>query len=478
MHSLELSVGGTPFKRLSPSQLASISYDLPLPDGSLAQGLALGDIFPLAESAWKLEASTRSGGRTFADDDLAEKLFDIRLVQAAAGAWDLIVGRERVVGVESLDLSADLLSEDSLEFWASWEGVGELKKEIARFAESHGKSIRVLDVPNTQTKLVATARARGKLPDLVMIQSDYVPALSRAGIIQSVEHLGDMDIVPKGYEAFVDQGQAWAVPFYFDAQLVFYRPTLAGGSIPDSWTLEDMVVRARSLRGTVEAPLAWNAWSAYWLLPFVAGFGKESLVGPDGSMIANDEPTARALRKLKELKAEGSLEILERDAMISLFAAGKAAFILHGSYGIPEFERIGLDFGVAPFPLVAETGKALAPLLDFKGLAISRRTTKPILAKRLVQYLSSAGPQARFSSSQAKLPANRSAWTISRSTNKYFAQLSRSYETGIVVPPVPAYGAYKSIMWKMLRFLFTDQMDVSETLATADRLIAENLGTQ
>ncbi len=443
--------------------------------------VALGEICPLMAEVWRLEASSATGKKAWESDDLGERLFEVHLAEAKGG-WDLVVGTERFRAVERVDLSGELLSEKSLEAWVSWEGVPELKEEVARFASSHGLSVRVTDVPNTQTKLLAVARAGGTLPDVVMIQSDYAPALAAARVIQSVEYLRTDDLVPKGFEAFRHEGRFWAVPFYFDAQLVFYNKKLTGGTVRDDWTTDDLERMAAKIAASsaadgsgLKAPMAWNLYSAYWLLPFMAGFGKPSILNPDGSITVDDEPTARALAYLLDLDKRGLLEPAERDAMISWFASGKTAFILSGSYSIPEFTKIGIDFGVAPYPVLSATGKALAPLLDFKGLAIGRRTTKPVLARRLVQYMTSPGVQASFTSKLFKLPASRMAMETARSDNKYYAQLMRSYETGLVVPPAESYAAFKNVMWKLLRFLLTGQMDVATTQKTAAKLIAENL---
>jgi ABC-type glycerol-3-phosphate transport system substrate-binding protein len=466
--------------------MSSLATTLVLEDGTRAQGFALGELLPLFSEVWKLEASGGEAARpnkvAWSDEDLAERLFSIYLVQTAPAArargvasWDLVVGRERFAGVRDLTLRGELLDEDDLEVWLSWEGVKELKAEIARFAEAHGKRIRATEVPNTQTKLLTVARAGGRLPDLAMIQSDYVPELVGGRLLQAVDYFRDSGLEAKGYEAFSAAGHAWALPFYFDTQLVFYNRALVGSPPAADWTLDDLVARARSLKGRVRAPLAWNLWSAYWLLPFMAGYGKASIVDADGGMTVDDAPTRQALSTLKALMEEGLLVPAERDAMMSWFASGQAGFILAGSYSIPEFSGLGLDFAVAPYPLATRGGRPIAPLLDFKGLALSRRTEKPVLARRLCQALVSQAFQRRFTSALGKLPASLAAREASRGENPWFSPLSRSAERGIVIPPAGAYPAFKNTMWKLLRFFFTGQMGVDETLSTAQTLIDQAL---
>jgi len=480
--ALDIAINGRQARRIAPVELAAAAYPLYVPDasssakrGTMGRGVSLGELAPLVAQAWRIDASSARASRSWEDEGLGELLFELLLVEGEGDSWDLAFRGERLRAVERIDIAAEPLAEDGLEFWVSWEGVPELKEEVRRFAKEHGVSIRVTEVPNTQSKLVAVARGGGKLPDLVMIQSDNVPSLSRAGLLQSVEYLRTDDLVDKGFEAFASDGRYWALPFYFDAQMVFFRPSLVGAAPAPDWSVEELERRARSIKGRVEAPISFNLYSAYWLLPFVAGYGKDAILDADGGITADDGSTARAIGELLRLRDEGLLAPLERDAMLSWFAAGKTAYILTGSYSIPEFERVGLDFGVAPYPVVAATGKAVAPMLDFKGLSLSRRTTRPVLARRLAQYLTSPGMQARFTSALSKLPASRSAWEIARGANRYFDALSRSYDSGLVVPPSEAYGAYKNVMWKLLRLVVSGQMAIPEALATAQRLIDANL---
>ena len=167
--------------------------------------------------------------------------------------------------------------------------------------------------------------------------------------------------------------------------------------------------------------------------------------------------------------------VSEREAMISLFASERVALILSGSYSIPLFEQLGIPFDVAPYPAVRPGGRPLAPFLDFKGWAVSRRTYNPILARRVIQYLGGIGVQQRFPPAMSKLPVNRDSWEIMRQENPYFPVLTRSAEIGIPVPTEQAYGVYKNTMWKLLRFVFSGQMGVGQALEQGQKIIEAQL---
>jgi ABC-type glycerol-3-phosphate transport system substrate-binding protein len=472
--ALELRFNGASLPAAKVSQALAGASRLRLGDGSFAKGLSLGEIYPFISEIWGASALTRSGVRTLRTEGLAERMYAAYLVESGPGGYDLVIGTERLRGLERLDLLGEALSETGLEVWLSWEGVPEIKAELARIASIKGLQLKALEVPNTQTKLVATARGGGREPDLALIQSDYIPSLAGGKLLQSLDYVDRGELAAKGFEAFSMGGRNWAIPFYYDAELLFYNRKLARAPGPD-YCLADLEAWAAALKGSVRAPLAWNLYSAYWLLPFMLGFGKDRLIEADGGVRVDDEPTRKALEALLGLVREGLLVPAERDAMVSWFATGQAAYILSGSYSIPEFSRLGLDFAVAPYPLAAKGGRPIAPLLDFKGFAISRRTRSPVLARRVIQALTGQEFQARFAKALGKLPANEAAWADSAEGNPYYEALSLSAARGFVVPPAEAYGVFKNTMWSVLRLAVSGQMGVPEALAAAQRVIDGNM---
>lgn len=438
-------------------------------------GYSLGELFPPQLEAWRLTVTRSMPGGALAsdaldDDGLGEALYETLLVSSGEG-WDLLLapdgkGRRRRYGsVKAVALEGEACPERNLEAWASWEGVPELKAEIRRWAERSGVTVKTVDVPSIKSKLVTVLRGGGKVPDLVMVQSDYLPDLAWAGALQGLDGLALPAAEPKGKEAFRLGGSLLAAPFYCDTQLVFYAADLVRKAPPDDWTLADMERLARASGAKV--PAAWNAYSAYWFLPFALGFGADALVKADGSMDVRHPAYRGALGYLRGAIDRGFLSAMERDAMMAYFSSGKAAFILSGSYSVPEFTRLGLAFGVAPYPLVEAGGRRVAPLLDYKGWAITRTARSPALARRLAQHLSSAGVQASFCGALGKLPANGEAWDLApvAGTGDYRRALRASYEAGVAVPPAPVYGDFKNASWKLIRLFLAGSMSADETIS-------------
>jgi len=454
----------------SPRPLPPDARFAPCP-GSVAgeTGVTLAEVFGPQVEAWRLEA----GAEVLAADDVGERLSAMYLVRAAAG-WDLVMdpapdgSRRRLRGLSRLILYGEPCPERELEVWVGWEGVPALKAEIMAWAASAGVKARVVEVPSIKAKLMAVLRGGGRVPDVVMVQSDYLGDLAAIGALQELDGLRLPAAIGKGAASFELGGRRLAAPFYADAQLVFYSTDLVRVPPPEGWTLDDMERIARA--SGAEAPAAWNVYSAYWFLPFVAGYGLEPF--RDGRADLKHPAWARALDWLKGATDRGFLVPMERDAMMAYFTSGRAAFILSGSYSIPEFKDIGLRFGVAPYPRVTG-GAQLAPLLDFKGFAVTRTARSPVLARRLVQHLSNPATQARFCAPLWKLPADAEARALLPAGDPYVAAVRRRYEAGMPVPAYPIYGEFKNAMWKLLRLYLDGSMTRDEILAAAGTILGE-----
>lgn len=474
--AFELKLNGAARPLPGDAKLHELGYAIPAA-GPMERGLALSELLPPLVEAWRIDCVGDGGEKSWTDDALADRLSDYYLVESRSGGWDLLAPNARVSSLSSLNISGDPAQERELELWLSWEGVPELKAEIARWASLTGTKVKTVDVPDTRSKLLAVLRGGGRAPDLLMIQSDNVPDLMAAQALQPLDRLDAGHIVEKGAAAFKAEGKLWAMPFYFDTQLVFYNKKLLPSPPALVWTTDDLERLAAGIARKGAAPISWNVYSAYWLLPFALGFGKSAIADPDGGVRPDDPGTKKAVSWILSMINSGHLKPLERDAMVARFASGEIAMILSGSYSIPEFERIGLDFGVAPYPVVSSTGKPMAPLLDFKGFAMTHSSRSPVSARRLLEYLCGTGVQQRFTAALSKLPANSDAWKVSERSNRYYAQLARSAETGVVIPPSSGYSIYKNTMWKILRFILSGSMKPDAALAEARRLIDANLSS-
>ncbi len=372
------------------------------------------------------------------------------------GDWFLHLEGESLK-ILSVIVYGEPIDNDYLQVWLDWEGIKALKESIERFSSINGLRIETREVPKASSKLISLVRARGEVPDVIMVQSSDIPGLVYEEVIQSLDYIPTHGL--SGLSSFNYEGRLWAIPFYFDCQLVFYNRELVGEIDPE-WTLQDL---ENISKNPASGGAGWNIYSAYWFIPFQLGFGKKDLI-EEGRVTVLDSSTQEALDYLVEKVNDGTFRALERDPMISLFASGKVGIILSGSYMIEQFEKIGIDFGLAPYP------EPLRPVLDYKGLAITSKTRNPILARRLIEFLTSKYVQASFCKASYKIPSRKEAldWL-----ELNFA-ISSSLERGYPLPADTLYELYKDTMWKLIRLAISDRLGVREVLEQGQKTIDEN----
>lgn len=456
------------------------TYPIPIGD-EIYDGIALHDLIPPLLEAYQLDIYTESQKISFQNDDLAELFTSVYLVN---NFRDLYWQQKWYRNIIRLNINGIPVIDPQLEIWISWEGTRQLKNEIKLYTDRFGIKAKVTEVPKISSKLIAVDRAGGHIPDLIMVQSDYLPQLTDFNVLQNLDYLKTLPLVDSGRQAFLLAKKIWAIPFYFDAQLFFLNNNIIEQLPELDWTLGDLTDLCRSLKQQGYLPLSLNAYSAYWLLPFQFGFGKENLFEKDGSLIIHDNPTRQALTYLLEQEKNGLFKSQERSAMMSFFLKNKTAMMLSGSYSIPQLKKLGMNFSVLPFPYNEKTKKHLSPLLDFKGLAIPKKTHNPVLARRMVQYLTGYGSVSRFIRPLYKLPANDLAWkTLGNlgpddhddQDHHVYKVLSYSREIGTVVPSDRSYTIFKNTMWKLLHFIFEGKMSIAETLNHGQNIITNKM---
>ena len=360
---LTITLEGSDSVSYTYETLLSLSCELPrqaaLEDSEELRGVSLNELVPVLVEAWNLKVTTQDAQAfDFPIENLAGQLSEIYIILPELGqqgrtlqhdkysrgnSYKLVIQNQIINAVESLTISGEISDETQATVWVSWEGVPLLKNEIERFATLHNISIEVVEVPNIASKLIQTHRGGGKVPDLVMVQPDYLVDLIASESLQNLDYMQVDSSDKKGLDAMTLYQKLWAIPLYCDTQLLFIRPEkfssetgsrtflkqlkMGQGTLEEYLALFQTNSRAAEDSGETPEkvqnldtytdsngiePLSWNLYSAYWLAAFQLGFGKTQLVEPDGSIKVNDEPTKHAVEFLLEQIDNGTIVPMER----------------------------------------------------------------------------------------------------------------------------------------------------------------------
>ena len=339
-------------------------------------------------------------------------------------------------------------------FWAlgrEGEVVAQLIPEFERL--NPGIRVEVQQGPwlSAHEKLL-TAFAGDATPDVAQLGSSWVPELVALGAIEPLDTRLNASRVVDRRDYFEGplqgnriDGRIWAIPWYADTRLLFYRSDLlraAGFARPpgdwEEWLRAMRAIKARGDRGDYAVLLPINEYEPLLALALQPG---DPLLR-DGGRYGNFQSPgfARASDFYFGLFREGLAPRLSNTQISNVydeFARGHFAFYVSGPWNIGEFRRRlpperQDDWMTAPLPGPDGPGASIA---GGASLAIFARSRNKDAAWRLVEYLSRPDVQRRFFVLTGDLPARRSAWAAPELANDPYAAAFRDQLERAVPPP-------------------------------------------
>ncbi len=361
---------------------------------------------------------------------------------------------------------------DTLTLWISWEGKDRYEEIVNEFRSLTGISIDVVSVPKIYQKIKTVARGGGKLPDMAILRNAYIGNLADEGIIKPLPKGIEDKLSEKGKMAFSYRDKLYGLPFYFDAQVVYYNPKLLKevglSDPPTSWTLNDLKRYGKALKNIKGVtPLGWGAYSPYFFGGFEYSFKKDCIKCQRERFFT--EATEKAILFYKELIKDGIGVSMDRNAFLAGFKGGKIGFIIFGTFILPNFIEEGVDFKVIPLPINPETGKRVASYLDYKGISLFKTEKKGDNVYKFLTYLTDPDVQYRFCSPLYKFPDAKSALEKIFSENPYLSPLRETVETGIIAPKESIYVYYDKALSNVLKLVLEKNIPINKAFAAGRR---------
>ncbi|HYD47371.1 MAG TPA: sugar ABC transporter substrate-binding protein [Terriglobales bacterium] len=271
-----------------------------------------------------------------------------------------------------------------------------------------------------------TAFVGKSMPDVFQLGNTWVPELATIGAIAPIDAelagsttVAAGDFFPGILDTNVLDGHTYALPWYVDTRLLFYRRDLlaaAGLPVPRSWqewrAAMERIAGLAPGRYAVLLPL--SEWQPLVALALQGG----DLLGPEllhGNF--RGEAFRRALTFYVDLFRSGLAPSAGEAQLANLyqeFAAGRFAFFISGPWNLGELRRrlpAELQDAWAVAPLPSPNGEA--PGTSVAGgasLAIGATSSKRDLAWKLIEFLAGTEPQIELYRLTGDLPARQSAW--------------------------------------------------------------------
>lgn len=324
--------------------------------------------------------------------------------------------------------------------------------------------------------------------DVLVADIVWVPEFARAGWIADLspffppETLRE-DFLPGPVRAVVVEERTYAVPWFVDVGVLYYRTDLVPRA-PRTYEELQRFAREAMARHPGLNGYAWqgrqyeglncNVYEALW------GHGGEALT-PDGRVLLDTEPAREALTYLRGLLESGvsppSVTSMAEEEARRMFQEGRAVFMRNWPYAWSESQKPGSPVrgkvGLAPLPTVS--GEPGSGTLGGWQLAVNAHVSEPRrrAAARLIAHLTSPEANLLMALHYARNPPRRSVYEDPRlvAADPFIARLRELVEHARPRPVTPYYLLMTDVLQSEFSAAIAGLRSPEEALKRAQRQV-------
>ncbi|MDN5599831.1 MAG: sugar ABC transporter substrate-binding protein [Brachybacterium sp.] len=375
-------------------------------------------------------------------------------------------------------------SAGQLIIWADEEKAPALEPSAKAWGEENRIEVVVEVVPGDELQgNFITANQAGNGPDVTMGAHDWIGNLVQNGAISPVQLPSNVadTIAPVGVDAITYDGQTYGVPYAVETLALFANNELT--DTPEPSSIEELVSAAQAggAENILSLPIG-ESGDPYHMQPIYTSaggylFGKDSEgnldpsdlgVGKEGSLAAAD--------KIAELGEQGVLKnSITGDNSISLFAEGKAAYLISGPWALADVRDSGIDFTVSPVPGF-EGMEPAAPFAGVNAFYVASSAKNAGFAQQFMTDVASSPDVAQAMYEANPLPpVNLQLREEIASSDEHVMIFAEAAEAADPMPAIPAMAA----IWEPLGIAQANIVggaDPHPTMESAGEEIAAAIG--
>lgn len=378
-----------------------------------------------------------------------------------------------------------------IRFWAMGQEGEQVQALLPEFERRHpGLRVRVQQIPwSAAHEKLLTAYAGDAMPDLFQLGNTWIPEFVALRAIAPLDQRLQAwpraaldDFFPGILATNRLAGQTYALPWYVDTRLLFYRTDLLAATglaqPPTTWDdwLRAMAALKAQNNGTDRHALLLPVNE--WQLPVILALQRGASLLRDQDQYGNfQDPQFRAAFGFYlDLFAQGFAPAVGTTQIGNLyqeFANGMFAVYVSGPWNIGEFQR-RLPAAVQPHwstaALPGFEGREGVSLAGGASLAISRASPRQEAAWKLLEFLAKPEQQARFYQLTGDLPARQSAWdTPALADNRYAQAFRRQLQRVQATPAIPEWERIANKLAYHAERAIRHQASIETALADLDR---------
>ncbi|MCA1736519.1 MAG: maltose ABC transporter substrate-binding protein [Actinobacteria bacterium] len=363
---------------------------------------------------------------------------------------------------------------EALVIWADERKVEPLQAIAPAFTEATGVEVVVELVPFGEIRdQVSTAGPAGEGPDIFAGAHDWTGELVANGVIDPIDVGAKADsFVQIALNAFVFEGQTYAVPYVTEAIALYYNTDL----VPEVPATFDDIAAACETAGVgtcLGMPGGGAATDAYHNYPFVSAFGGSIFAYDpatgihDPSEVRLDTPEAiQGAEYLATQVDAGVVASTDYDTAKNLFLEGSSAFWITGPWELGTLrEQSTINWDVAVIPPIGD--QPTQTFTGAQGFFISAFSEQKLLAQtflldfiatdEVMQALYDADPRG-------------TAWQAVQdglSSDPQVATFAEAANNGIPMPNVPEMASVWGPLGDNMLLIRNGEIAAADAMTTA-----------
>lgn len=281
-------------------------------------------------------------------------------------------------------------------FWHSYRGMEKdaLEQVGANFTKAHPDiKIQFLQVPfDALPDKITAAVPRGKGPDVFIFGHDRVGYWADKKVLEPLGLWVKKDMaalyMPATLGALTYEDALYGLPTSLKCVCLIYNKKLIKTPPKDT---NEMIAMAKKNTdaGQNKFGLVYEIGLTYYNSAWLFGYGG-GIFDKNDNPIVNSPGNVKALAFVYDLYRNQNImpEEITNTLVTTLFNRGQAAMVISGPWFLGEIEK-GIDFGVAPLPMISEIKGAPHPFLTVEAMFMSSQSARKKEAFEVLKYFTS-----------------------------------------------------------------------------------------
>ena len=293
-------------------------------------------------------------------------------------------------------------------------------------------------------------------PDMYFFAHDKIGVYAEMGILTPITELLGEDAldgyVPLTVKGATYKDKIYQLPLYFETLLFMYNKKYMAQ--------EDVPATTEQLYSYMQRKTKYGHYgfveqhsTPYYAAGWIHGFGG-SLITDGGKPLLDSGEVKAALTYHKKFVDLMPGET-EYATVNTLFNEGMAHATIAGPWLVPTVRAAGIDVGIAPMPVVDETGLPMAPYSGIQGLHVLkvRASQKKDAIIKVLKVLMQPEVSVNLAKVSGCAPAVESCYTLEEvASDPLIMAMKQTAETAVPMPNIPEM----DVMWTVTGNLLTN----------------------